>query len=190
MHSRPLRHSPTSESDRRSITRDRHADALAAFAARARARATHTTAPRPLRSARHSPCRRPDLVIQHFQSSPAPAHCAQHSTSRRHMPCHLSCGTHLTHVAQSWPQHAHSRHAAAPAMQSSAETLIRPHTHHLLSTQLLCLATPIIMSCHLSLPEQCEPAAEACKERNCQYGGSPPSTNHYVAVGLLASTHY
>ena len=117
-----------------------------------------TTALPPLRSARHSPCRRPDLVIQHFQSSPAPAHCAQHSTSRRHMPCHLSCGTHLTHVAQSWPQHAHSRHAAAPAMQSSAETLIRPHTHRLLSTQLLCLATPIIMSCHLSLPEQCEPA--------------------------------
>ena len=93
-------------------------------------------------------------------------------TSRRHMPCHLSCGTHLTHVAQSWPQHAHSRHAAAPAMQSSAETLMRPHTHHLLSTQLLCLATPIIMSCHLSLPEQCEPAGGVQKKR-CQPGGSP-----------------
>ena len=66
-----------SESDRRNITRDRHTDALAAFAARTRARATHTTAPRPLRSARHSPSCHPDLACQHFRES-------QHSTSALH----------------------------------------------------------------------------------------------------------
>ena len=112
--------------------------------------------------------------------------------SRRHMPCHLSCGTHLKHVAQSWPRSTPT-HAMQQPLRCNhllKRSYTAAHSSSSLNAAPLLGYTNHYVSYHLSLPEQCEPAAEACKERNCQYGGSPPSTNHYVAVGLLVSTHY
>ena len=80
---------------------------------RPRSHAILTAATLPLSSARHSPLRRPVLVCQHSRLPPTPAHCTA-LTSRRHMPRHLSCVTHLTHAALSWPQHAHSTPCSSP----------------------------------------------------------------------------
>ena len=132
---------------------------------RPRSHAILTAATLPLSSARHSPLRRPVLVCQHSRSPPTPAHCTA-LTSRRHMPRHLSCVTHLTHAALSWPQHAHSTPCSSPC---DAICCYRADTAAHSSSSLN--AAPVLRHTNQSLssaiyrhPSSVSPP-EACKEK-------------------------